>query len=133
MNNIRTQDVSPNIGSPISAFSIITGMLLIGFLTSAAGTYILLPTGLGAPHWAMWPVTVGVVLATVLLLKMIPGDVKPALQQQYKIFGNKHTWIMSILYTMTFGSFIGFFRGICPVHQGGVRLPAHRGGRGDDP
>ena len=29
-------------------------------------------------------------------------------RQQFKIFGNKHTWIMSILYTMTFGSFIGF-------------------------
>lgn len=111
MNNIRTQEVSPNIGSPIGAFSMITGMLLVGFLTSAAGIYILLPTGLGAPHWAMWPVVVGVVLATVLLLKMIPGDIKPELQQQYKIFGNKHTWIMSILYTMTFGSFIGFAAG----------------------
>ena len=86
-------------------------MLLIGFLTSAAGMYILLPAGLGAPHWAMWPVVAGVVLATVLLLKMIPGEVKPVLQHQYQIFGNKHTWIMSILYTMTFGSFIGFAAG----------------------
>ncbi len=113
MNNIRTQEVSPNIGSPLSAFAEITGMLLIGFITSAAGLYILLPapTGLGAPDWAMWPVVAGVVLATVLLLKLIPGDVRPALKQQYKIFGNKHTWIMSILYTMTFGSFIGFAAG----------------------
>jgi len=111
MNNIRTPEVSPNIGSPINAFSRITGMLLIGFLTSAAGIYILLPTGLGAPHWAMWPVVAGVVFATVLLLKMISGDVKPVLQQQYKIFGNKHTWIMSTLHTMTFGSFIGFSAG----------------------
>ena len=111
MNNIRTQEVSPNIGSPIGAFSTITGMLLIGFLTSAAGLYILLPSGLGAPQWAMWPVVAGVILATVLLLKMIPGDIKPELQHQYKIFGNKHTWIMSILYTMTFGSFIGFSAG----------------------
>jgi len=31
MNNIRTLEVSPNIGSPINAFSRITGMLLIGF------------------------------------------------------------------------------------------------------
>jgi NNP family nitrate/nitrite transporter-like MFS transporter len=111
MNNIRTQDVSPHMGSPTGAFSKITGMLLIGFLTSAAGIYILLPTGLGAPHWAMWPVVAGVIVATVLLLKMIPGDIKPELQHQYTIFGNKHTWIMSILYTMTFGSFIGFAAG----------------------
>ena len=111
MNNIRTEEVSPNIGSPVSAFSKITGMHLIGFLTSAAGLFILLPTGLGAPHWAMWPVAAGVILATVLLLKMIPGEIKPVLQHQYTIFGNRHTWFMSILYTMTFGSFIGFAAG----------------------
>jgi len=52
-----------------------------------------------------------VILATVLLLKLIPGDIKPNLQRQFKIFGNKHTWIMSIIYTMTFGSFIGYSAG----------------------
>jgi len=113
MNNIRTQEVSPNIGSPIGAFSMITTMLLIGFLTSAAGIYILLPApvGLGAPGWAKWPVLVGIIFATVLLLKMIPGEIRSELKHQYRIFGNKHTWIMSILYTMTFGSFIGFAAG----------------------
>ncbi|MAX74380.1 MAG: antiporter, partial [Nioella sp.] len=28
--------------------------------------------------------------------------------RQYKIFGNKHTWAMTVIYTMTFGSFIGY-------------------------
>ncbi|HHL20783.1 MAG TPA: antiporter, partial [Aliiroseovarius sp.] len=28
--------------------------------------------------------------------------------RQYRIFGNKHTWAMTIIYTMTFGSFIGY-------------------------
>ena len=46
-----------------------------------------------------------------MLLKMIPGDIKPNLQRQFKIFGNKHTWIMSVIYTMTFGSFIGYSAG----------------------
>ena len=113
MNNIRTEHVSPTIGSPVSAFGKILGMLLIGFLTATIGLYIILPapTGLGAPGWAKWPVIAGVIVATVLLLKMIPGDIKPNLQRQYKIFSNKHTWIMSVIYTMTFGSFIGYSAG----------------------
>jgi NNP family nitrate/nitrite transporter-like MFS transporter len=88
----------------------IAGMLLIGFITAAAGLYIILPqpTGLGAPGWAKWPVIVGILFATVMLMKMIPGDIKPNLQHQFKIFGNKHTWVMSVIYTMTFGSFIGY-------------------------
>ena len=113
MNNIRTEEVSPHIGSPISAFSKIAGMLLVGFIAAGVGLYIILPapTGLGAPGWAKWPVIVGVIAATVFMLKMIPGDIKPNLQRQFKIFGNKHTWVMSIIYTMTFGSFIGYSAG----------------------
>ena len=110
MNNIVTQEVTPNPGSPVGAMSKIAGMLLIGFLTAAAGLYIILPApvGLGAPGWAKWFVLAGVIFATVLLMKMIPGEIKPNLQRQFKIFGNKHTWVMSIIYTMTFGSFIGY-------------------------
>jgi len=110
MSNIRTDDVSPNVGSPFGAMGKIAGMLLIGFITAAAGLYIILPqpTGLGAPGWAKWPVIVGILFATVMLMKMIPGDIKPNLQHQFKIFGNKHTWVMSVIYTMTFGSFIGY-------------------------
>jgi NNP family nitrate/nitrite transporter-like MFS transporter len=113
MNNLRTEHVSPDIGSPIGAFSKIIGMLAIGFFTAAIGLYIILPapTGLGAPGWAKWPVVIGILFTTVMLLKMIPGDIKPNLQRQFKIFGNKHTWVMSIIYTMTFGSFIGYSAG----------------------
>jgi len=113
MNNIRTEEVSPHIGSPIGAMLKITGLLLIGFFTAAVGLYIILPepTGLGAPGWAKWPVIVGILFSTVMLMKMIPGDIKPNLQRQFKIFSNKHTWVMSIIYTMTFGSFIGYSAG----------------------
>ena len=113
MNNLRTEHVSPNIGSPIGAMSKITMLLLIGFLTAAAGLYIILPapTGLGAPGWAKWPVIAGILFSTVMLMKMVPGDIKPNLKRQFKIFGNKHTWVMSIIYTMTFGSFIGYSAG----------------------
>ena len=113
MNNLRTEHVSPDIGSPFGAFSKIAGMLLVGFFTAAIGLYIILPapTGLGAPGWAKWPVILGILIGTVMLLKMIPGDIKPNLARQFKIFGNKHTWAMSIIYTMTFGSFIGYSAG----------------------
>jgi NNP family nitrate/nitrite transporter-like MFS transporter len=113
MNNIRTEEVSPAIGSPVSAMGKITGLLLIGFLTAAVGLYIILPapTGLGAPDWVKWPVIAGILFSTVMLMKMVPGDIKPNLQRQFKIFGNKHTWVMSIIYTMTFGSFIGYSAG----------------------
>lgn len=113
MNNIRTDEVSPHIGTPGGAMSKIAGMLLIGFCTAAAGLYIILPapTGLGAPGWAKWPVIAGILFATVTLMKLIPGDIKPNLQRQFKIFNNKHTWVMSVIYTMTFGSFIGYSAG----------------------
>ncbi|WP_293266396.1 MFS transporter [Neptunomonas sp.] len=113
MNNLRTDDVSPDIGSPAGAMSKIVGLLLIGFMTAAAGLFIILPdpTGLGAPGWAKWPVIVGILFFTIMLMKMIPGDIKPNLQRQFKIFENKHTWVMSVIYTMTFGSFIGYSAG----------------------
>lgn len=113
MNNIRTEHVSPHIGSPLDAFTKIAGMLAIGFFTAAIGLYILLPapSGLGAPDWVKWPVIIGILFSTVMLMKLIPGDIKPNLQRQFKIFDNKHTWIMSVIYTMTFGSFIGYSAG----------------------
>jgi NNP family nitrate/nitrite transporter-like MFS transporter len=110
MNNIRTQEVSPDIPGPIGSFATITGMLLIGFITATAGLWLILPesangSGFGIPKEI---VLVLVIAATVFALKAIPGQIKPNLQRQYQIFSNKHTWVMSVIYTMTFGSFIGF-------------------------
>jgi NNP family nitrate/nitrite transporter-like MFS transporter len=36
------------------------------------------------------------------------GDMKPNLDKQFAIFRDKHTWSMTLLYIVTFGSFIGF-------------------------
>ncbi len=110
MNNLRTEEVSPHIGSPLGAISKIVGMLLIGFIAAGVGLYLILPApmGLGLPSWSKWLVLPGVIALTVFLLKLISGEIKPNLQRQFLIFGNKHTWVMSIIYTMTFGSFIGY-------------------------
>ncbi len=111
MTNIRTQEVTPEIdGGALGAFARIASMLLVGFLTAGAGLYFILPRpfGLGMPGWTKWLVLLGVMAATVLLLYYVCFFVKQNLRRQYGIFRNKHTWIMSVIYTMTFGSFIGF-------------------------
>ncbi|PCH68107.1 MAG: antiporter [Rhodobacteraceae bacterium] len=110
MNNIRDEHVSPDIPGPIGAFGTISGMLLIGFLTAAFGLWLLLPAKVGGSGFMVskWIVLPIVIALTVFLLKMIPGAVGQNLTRQYKIFGNKHTWAMTVIYTMTFGSFIGY-------------------------
>ncbi|MDX2463945.1 MAG: MFS transporter [Porticoccus sp.] len=110
MNNIRTQEVSPDTPNPIASFMMISGMLLIGFITAAVGLWLLLPeaangSGFGVPKEIVMVLVIG---STVFWLKMVPGAIGNSLTRQYKIFNNPHTWVMSVIYTMTFGSFIGF-------------------------
>lgn len=110
MNNIRDEHVSPDIPNPFGSFATITGMLLVGFIAAAFGLWLLLPAGVGGSGWMVskWIVLPIVIALTVLMLKMIPGAVGQNLTRQYRIFGNKHTWAMTVIYTMTFGSFIGY-------------------------
>ncbi|HHG89876.1 MAG TPA: MFS transporter [Devosia sp.] len=110
LNNIRDEHVSPDIPNPIGAFSIISLMLLIGFVAAAFGLWLMLPqavggSGFGVSKWFVLPI---VIVLTVAGLKLIPGQVGRNLTRQYKIFNNKHTWAMTIIYIMTFGSFIGY-------------------------
>ncbi len=110
MNNIRDEHVSPRIPNPIVAFAIITGMLLIGLVVATVGLWLMLPakvggSGLNVDKLIVIPL---VVATTVGLLYLIPGAVGRNLSRQYRIFENKHTWAMTIIYTMTFGSFIGY-------------------------
>jgi NNP family nitrate/nitrite transporter-like MFS transporter len=110
MNNIRDEHVSPDIPSPIGAFSTITFMLLIGFVAAAIGLWLMLPAKVGGSGFMIskWIVLPIVIALTVFMLKLIPGQVGQNLTRQYQIFGNKHTWAMTVIYTMTFGSFIGY-------------------------
>jgi len=112
MDNLRAEHVSPNIGSVFSAFTKISGLLGLAFIPAVIGLYIILPepTGLGW-EWAKYPVVGLVLFSTVMLMKMLRGDIKGNLDRQFRIFKNKHTWVMSIIYTMTFGSFIGYSAG----------------------
>ncbi|VAX05131.1 Nitrate/nitrite transporter NarK [hydrothermal vent metagenome] len=113
MNNITDEHVSPNVGNPMSVFVKIFFMLFLGFVAAACGLWLMLPettsgfptSGFGLSKWLVLPM---VIVLTVFLLKMIPGQIGGNLKRQYKIFNNKHTWAMTVIYTMTFGSFIGF-------------------------
>jgi len=110
MNNLKESHVTPNLPSPVGSFSVISAMLAVGFLTAIFGLWLMLPervggSGFGISKWIVLPI---VIALTVFLLKLFPGEIKTNLQRQYKIFGNTHTWVMSVIYTMTFGSFIGF-------------------------
>jgi NNP family nitrate/nitrite transporter-like MFS transporter len=109
MNNIVTKTVTPDLGSPINAFVKIFGLLLIGFVTAATGLYLMLPPPIGLALLNKWIVLPLVIAATVLLMRYLTrGALQENLKRQYKIFENRHTWVMTIIYTMTFGSFIGY-------------------------
>jgi MFS transporter, NNP family, nitrate/nitrite transporter len=91
------------IGSTLFAVGKIIGLQMVGLVGAALGLYLLL--GL---DWNMWLVLPFTIAATVLMMKLFPGTVAANLKRQYTIFGAKHNWIMTWLYVMTFGSFIGY-------------------------
>ena len=88
----------------------IVGFSMIGFL-GASQTYTNPATGAATQAW--WQnaayvyvpfVVVGVILAWTML-KSVP--VTANFKQQMDIFGNTDTWLMTMLYIMTFGTFSG--------------------------
>ncbi|RCV88561.1 antiporter [Billgrantia montanilacus] len=99
MNNLRP--ITPNPGTPMQAFGKILGLYGVGIIATIMGILTLQWLGM----WVALPVTI---LLTLGLLRLIPGEIKPNIQKQFSIFSNKHTWSMTVLYILTFGSFIGF-------------------------
>ena len=107
LNNLTV--VSPNIGSTAAAFGKILFLYAISFATAALGLYLYLPkpTGLGLLN--MWVAMPLIIVGTLLAMKLLAfGEMKPNLEKQFAIFRDKHTWSLTILYVLTFGSFIGF-------------------------
>lgn len=107
MNNLLS--VSPNIGSTLGAFLKITWLYTLSFIPAIVGLYLYLPapTGLGVLN--MWLALPLIMISTLLLMKLAAfGAMKENIQKQFAIFKNKHTWAMTVLYVLTFGSFIGF-------------------------
>jgi NNP family nitrate/nitrite transporter-like MFS transporter len=107
MNNLTS--VSPNIGSTIAAFIKIIWLYTLSFVPAGIGLYLYLPkpTGLGLLN--MWLAMPLIIVSTLMVMKLTAfGTMKDNIAKQFAIFGNKHTWSMTALYIVTFGSFIGF-------------------------
>jgi NNP family nitrate/nitrite transporter-like MFS transporter len=85
-------------------------LTILGYLGATVGVVLLI-----AP-WGGFPVLIKIfvilvvaVLTTLGAMRWLtPPETKEKLVEQFAIFKDKHNWTMTWLYTMTFGSFIGY-------------------------
>jgi NNP family nitrate/nitrite transporter-like MFS transporter len=107
MNNLTT--VSPNIGGTIPAFLKIVWLYTLSFIPAGIGLYFYLPAPSGLGLLSMWLAIPLIIVGTLMVMRLTAfGTMKDNIAAQFTIFKNKHTWSMTVLYIVTFGSFIGF-------------------------
>ena len=107
MNNLKT--VSPQTGNPLVAFAKITYLYTLAFVPSIFMLYLYLPKPTGLGLLSMWvAIPLDVLLALGVMKLAAFGEMKEGVKKQFAIFSNKHTWALTALYIVTFGSFIGF-------------------------
>ncbi len=102
MNNLKL--ATPQLGDTAAELRKILLLILFGLIAAGTGAYLL--TGLKLNMWIVLPFTI---ILTLLIMKFFsPKQIQGNLERQFAIFKSKHTWVMTVLYTMTFGSFIGY-------------------------
>jgi MFS transporter, NNP family, nitrate/nitrite transporter len=107
MNNLLP--LSPNYGGTLAAFAKILYLWGLAFLVGGLGLYLYLPAPVGLGLLNMWVALPLIMVGTLLVMKLAAfGEMKGNIAKQFEIFTNKHTWSMTALYIVTFGSFIGF-------------------------
>jgi MFS transporter, NNP family, nitrate/nitrite transporter len=107
MNNLKT--VSPATGNPIVAFAKVTYLYTLAFIPAIFMLWLYLPAPTGLGILNMWvAIPLDIVLALLMMRVAAFGAMKENVAKQFAIFGNKHTWSLTALYIVTFGSFIGF-------------------------
>ncbi|MDP7112112.1 MAG: nitrate/nitrite transporter [Myxococcota bacterium] len=106
MNNLPMHKCGP---TPLAVGKYIW-LEMLGFVGAGVGIALLLTPWGGFPELLkIFVVLVVAVVVTLALMRFLtPRPIRTNLQDQFEIFGNKHTWVMTWLYTMTFGSFIGY-------------------------
>jgi len=112
MNNMPEHDVANTANSLKKYFwleaigYIAAGIVVAGFVATRDSSIF------DSPLMGIVRIFIMVVIAVAVTLALMryatPGQVKESLLDQWKIFGKKHNWLMTWLYIMTFGSFIGF-------------------------
>jgi len=107
MNNLNT--VTPDSGGTMAAFIKIIWLYTLSFVPAGLGLYLYLPAPTGLGILNMWIAMPLIVFSTLMVMKLAAfGAMKDNIAKQFAIFGNKHTWSLTLLYIVTFGSFIGF-------------------------
>jgi len=107
MNNLLP--VTPALGSTLLAFLKVTWLYTLAFIPAIVGLYLYLPAPTGLGLLNMWVAMPLIIASTLLIMKVAAiGAMKENISKQFAIFNNKHTWSMTALYLVTFGSFIGF-------------------------
>ena len=107
MNNLKT--VTPDSGHPLVAFAKITWLYTLAFIPSILGLYLYLPKPTGLGLISMWVAIPLDIVSALLIMKLAAfGPMKENVSKQFAIFRDKHTWSLTALYIVTFGSFIGF-------------------------
>jgi NNP family nitrate/nitrite transporter-like MFS transporter len=107
MNNLLP--ITPGLGSSLAAMIKVLWLYGLAFLTAVVGLYLYLPAPTGLGLLNMWVALPLIMVSTLLVMKLAAfGEMKGNIAKQFAIFSNKHTWSMTVLYLLTFGSFIGF-------------------------
>ncbi len=106
MNNLPQHDCGP---TPV-AIGKYLWLQFIGFFGAAVGVLLLVLVPMPIPELLrIFVVLIAAVLTTLLGMKFLtPKTIQEPLNKQFAIFKNKHNWVMTWLYVMTFGSFIGY-------------------------
>ncbi len=107
MNNLKT--VSADTGSPLVAFGKIIYLYTLAFVPAIFMLYLYLPKPTGLGLISMWVAIPLDIVCALLMMKLAAfGAMKENVAKQFLIFRDKHTWALTALYIVTFGSFIGF-------------------------
>lgn len=106
MNNLL--QISPEAGNTGASLFKVAMLYLVGFITAGIGLYLYLPAPTGLGILNMWVVIALICGATLFMLRVMPWGIGANMGRQFAIFKDKHTWSMTVLYILTFGSFIGY-------------------------
>lgn len=107
MNNLLP--LSPNYGGTLAGFAKILYLWLLTCIVGIVGLYLYLPAPTGLGLLNMWVALPLIMVSMLFVMKLAAfGEMKAGINKQFAIFSNKHTWSLTVLYLLTFGSFIGF-------------------------
>ncbi len=106
MNNMPQHEP----GSTLAGVGRYLWLTVLGFAGGGVGVWLLITPWGGFPELLkVFIILVAAVLVTLFLMKRVTSkETRKSLDPQFAIFKNKHNWVMTWLYTMTFGSFIGY-------------------------